>query len=120
MTGIPLIIAFVAAVALMILAISRFKVHPFLSIMGVSLILGLVAGIPIVDVTLEDGSKVSGLASVIGAGFSGTLSSIGVVIILGALIGAILEVTGAVLFHTLVLHVVGEDEPGIFHRVVLE
>ena len=40
--------------------------------------------------------------------------------LLDALYQNILEVTGAVLFHTLVLHVVGEDEPGIFHRVVLE
>ena len=95
MTGFPLIIVFVAAIALMILAISRFKVHPFISIMGVSLILGIVAGIPIVDVTLEDGSKISGLSSVISSGFSGTFSSIGVVIILGALIGSILEATGA-------------------------
>ena len=36
MTGIPLIIAFVVAVVLMIVAISKWKVHPFLSIMGVS------------------------------------------------------------------------------------
>ena len=32
---------------------------------------------------------------VIGAGFSGTFSSIGIVIILGALIGSVLEKTGA-------------------------
>ncbi len=84
MTGFPLIIAFVVAVILMIIAISKFKIHPFISIMGISLILGLVAGIPIVDTTLEDGTTVSGIASVIGAGFSGTFSSIGIVIILGA------------------------------------
>ena len=84
MTGIPLIIAFVVAVVLMIVAISKFKVHPFLSIMGVSLVLALVAGIPL-----------TGIADVIGAGFSGTFSSIGIVIILGALIGTILEKTGA-------------------------
>ncbi|MBP3652833.1 MAG: GntP family permease, partial [Clostridia bacterium] len=47
MTGFPLIIAFVVAVVLMIVAISKFKVHPFLSIMGVSLLLALVAGIPL-------------------------------------------------------------------------
>ena len=34
MTGIPLIIAFVVAVVLMIVAISKWKVHPFLSIMA--------------------------------------------------------------------------------------
>ena len=46
MTGLPLIIAFIIAIVLMILAISKFKIHPFLAIMAISLILGLVAGIP--------------------------------------------------------------------------
>ena len=82
MTGLPLIIAFVLAVVLMIVAISKFKVHPFLSIMGVSLLLALVAGIPLTEI-----------ADVIGAGFSGTFSSIGIVIILGALVGSILELS---------------------------
>lgn len=35
MTGFPLIIAFVIAVILMIVAISKFKVHPFLMNMGI-------------------------------------------------------------------------------------
>ena len=82
----------------MIVAISKFKVHPFLAIMAVSLILALIAGIPLVDVKDADGKVVtSGVASVIGAGFSGTFSSIGIVIILGALVGSILEQTGAAL-----------------------
>ena len=87
MTGLPLILAFIVAIVLMIVMISKFKIHPFISIMLISVVLGIIAGIPIVDQTLEDGTKVSGLASVIGAGFSGTFSSIGIVIILGALIG---------------------------------
>ena len=41
MTGIPLIIAFFIMIVVMIVAISKFKIHPFLSIMGVSLILAL-------------------------------------------------------------------------------
>ncbi len=86
MTGIALIVAFVIAVVIMILAISKLKVHPFLSIMGVSLLLALVA---IPDITT--------IADVIGAGFSGTFTSIGIVIILGALVGLLLEKTGAAL-----------------------
>ena len=43
MTGIPLIIAFFIMIVVMIVAISKFKIHPFLSIMGVSLILALLA-----------------------------------------------------------------------------
>ena len=45
MTGIPLIIAFVIAIIAMILLISKLKVHPFLAIMGISLVLAIVAGI---------------------------------------------------------------------------
>ena len=101
MTGIPLIIAFVVAVVLMIIAISKWKVHPFLSIMGVSVLLALVAGIPLTDVP-----------GVIGAGFSGTFSSIGIVIILGALIGSILEQTGAALkLADMVVKLVGKKNP---------
>ena len=101
MTGLPLIIAFVLSVVLMIVAISKFKVHPFLSIMAISLLLALVAGIPLTTVP-----------GVIGAGFSGTFSSIGIVIILGALIGSILEVTGAALkLADMVVKLVGKKNP---------
>ncbi|MDO5110635.1 MAG: hypothetical protein Q4D59_11935, partial [Erysipelotrichaceae bacterium] len=112
MTGLPLIIVFILAIVVMIIMISKFKIHPFISIMLISLVLGLIAGIPIVDKTLEDGTKISGLANVIGAGFSGTFSSIGIVIILGALIGSILEVTGAALkLADMVINLVGEKNP---------
>lgn len=101
MTGLPLIIAFVVAIVVMIVAISKFKLHPFLAIMGVSLILALVAGIPLTQI-----------ADVIGAGFSGTFSSIGIVIILGALIGSVLEVTGAALkLADMVIKLVGKKNP---------
>ncbi|NLX63835.1 MAG: GntP family permease [Clostridiaceae bacterium] len=86
MTGISLVIAFVLAIVIMIIAISRFKIHPFLSIMAVSLIFAIVAGIPITDIP-----------NVIGTGFSNTFKSIGIVIIFGALIGTLLEKSGAAL-----------------------
>lgn len=112
MSGLGLIFAFVVAIIVMILAISKFKIHPFISIMSVSLILGLVAGIPLVDETAADGTVRQGLASVIGAGFSGTFTSIGIVIILGALIGTILEATGAALkLADIVIKIVGNKHP---------
>ena len=86
MTGIALIIAFVIAIIAMILLISKMKVHPFLAIMGISLVLAILAGIPLREIP-----------GVIGAGFSGTFTSIGIVIILGAFIGSVLEKTGAAL-----------------------
>ena len=45
MSGLPLIIVFILAIIVMIVAISKFKVHPFLAIMGVSLILAILESI---------------------------------------------------------------------------
>ena len=101
MTGIPLIIVFVIAIAAMIFLISKLKVHPFLAIMGISLLLAILAGIPLTQIP-----------SVIGSGFSGTFSSIGIVIILGAFIGTVLEKTGAALkLADMVISLVGENNP---------
>ena len=112
MTGLPLIATFVAAVALMIVMVSKLKIHPFISIMSISLLLGLIAGIPLANRTAEDGTTTDGLATVIGAGFSSTFTSIGIVIILGALIGSILEVTGAALkLADIVIRAVGKNHP---------
>ena len=114
MSGFGLILAFIVAIVVMILAISKLKIHPFLSIMGVSLILGLIAGIPLIDHKAADGTVTQGLASVIGSGFSGTFSSIGIVIILGALVGSILEVTGAAFkLADMVIHLVGPKHPDL-------
>lgn len=101
MTGIPLLIVFCLAIAIMIIAISKFKIHPFLSLMGTSLLLAIVVGLPL--------ARIPGI---IGSGFSGVFSSIGIVIILGALIGLILERTGAAIrLADVVIRCVGEKHP---------
>ncbi len=112
MTGLPFIFVFVIAIIVMVFAISKFKIHPFISIMCISLLLGLSAGSPLVDMKTADGKTVQGLANVIGAGFAGTFTSIGIVIILGALIGSILEKTGAALkLADMIIHLVGKNHP---------
>lgn len=101
MTGVSLIIAFIVAIVAMILLISKCKVHPFLAILSVSLLLALLAGIPLKQIP-----------EVIGSGFAGTFTSIGIVIILGALIGAVLEKTGAAFkLADLVIRLVGHKHP---------
>lgn len=101
MTGIPLLITFAVAIIVMIVAISKFNLHPFLSLMGVSLLLAIAVGLPL--------AKIPGI---IGAGFSGTFASIGIVIILGALVGLILEKTGgAITLADVVIKCVGEKHP---------
>ena len=103
MSGIGLIIALLIAIIVIIIAISKLKIHPFLALMGVSLILAIVVGIPLKKIP-----------SMIGSGFSGTFSSIGIVIILGALIGTILEKTGGALkLAEMVVKVIGPKHPDI-------
>ncbi|MBQ0025585.1 MAG: GntP family permease [Bacteroidales bacterium] len=108
MTGIALIVTFLLSIVLMIVAISKWKIHPFLSIIGVSLLLAIVAGIPL-----------DSIPSTLGKGFSSIFTSIGIVIILGSLIGSVLERTGAaVRLADSVLKVVGPRHPQLAMMII--
>ncbi len=108
MSGIALLITFVIAIAIMIVAISKWNVHPFLALMGVSLLLAIVVGIPLKTIP-----------GIIGSGFSGIFSSIGIVIILGALIGTMLEKTGAALkLAEMVVRLVGHKHPQLAMEIM--
>ena len=113
MTGWALIIVFLLAIVLMIVCISKWKVHPFLAIMGVAVLLGFLAGIPIVNQTDADGVVITtGIAGIIGQGFSAIFTGIGIVIIFGALIGTFLEATGgAFKIADMVVKVLGKRSP---------
>ncbi len=108
MSGIGLMISLIVAIVVIIVAISKWKIHPFLALMGVSLILAIVVGIPLQTIP-----------GMIGAGFSGTFTSIGIVIILGALIGSILEKTGAALkLAEVVVKIVGKKHPDLAMEIM--
>ena len=101
MSGIALIVCFVISIILMIVMISKLKVHPFLALMSISLVLAIVAGIDL-----------SKIPAMIGVGFSGTFKSIGIVIIFGTIIGTVLEKTGAALkLADMVVKLVGQRRP---------
>lgn len=103
MSGTYLFIALFIAIILIIYMIAKLKIHAFLSLMCVSLVLAIAVGIPL-----------DKIPSIIGSGFSAIFSSIGIVIILGALIGTILEKTGAALkLADMVISLVGEKRPNL-------
>src|SRR5690606_27141219 len=77
------IITILLSIAAIVLLITKLKLHPFLSLLLVSIVLGLVSGM---------GSE--GVIQSIQDGFGGTIGKIGLVIILGVLIGAFLEKSG--------------------------
>ena len=101
LTGTTLIIIFALAIVLLIVSISKWGIHPFLAIMGIALILAVGIGIPL-----------DTIPTTIGKGFSSIFTSIGIVIILGTLIGLILEKTGAAIrLADAIIRVIGEKHP---------
>ncbi|MDO4573668.1 MAG: GntP family permease [Planctomycetia bacterium] len=92
---------FAVAVTVLIVAISRWKIHPFLVLLAVSFGLAVAVGIPLKE-----------LPGLINNGFGKTFASIGLVILLGALIGAMLETSGAaVKLAEMVVRCVGQKHP---------
>ena len=101
LTGTTLIIVFALAIVLLIVSISKWGVHPFLAIMGIALILAVGIGIPLETIP-----------NTIGKGFSSIFTSIGIVIILGTIIGLILEKTGAAIrLADAIIRIIGEKHP---------
>lgn len=77
---------FVIAILIMVVAIARWKIHPFLAILATALLLAVVLGVPL-----------KSIPDTIGKGFSSIFTGIGLVIIFGTIIGTVLEKTGAAL-----------------------
>jgi len=87
------------AVFCMVIAISKYHQHPFIVMTIISIVVGLVCGIEPLKVvnTVKDG-------------FGSILTSIGIVILCGTIIGKILEKTGAALtMANTILKIVGKE-----------
>ncbi len=99
MAGLWAVILLVVVVAAIIVLTGKYKVNAFLVLLLVAFVYGFGIGLPFKDIIAN-----------VKAGFGGTLSSIGIVIIAGTMMGVILEKTGAALVMTrTILGVVGKD-----------
>ncbi|MBA4495193.1 GntP family permease [Paenactinomyces guangxiensis] len=88
-------------VGFIVLATAKWKLHPFLALLIASFGVGIAAGMPLADVV-----------KAVNDGFGGLMSSIGIVILAGTVIGTILEKSGAALrMAEVVLRLVGEKRP---------
>ncbi|MBP3087950.1 GntP family permease [Corynebacterium sp. sy017] len=79
----PLLLIAATAVALILLMIIRFKIHAFVTLIVVSVVTALAAGIP-----------VDGVVPTLTAGFGTTLSSVALLVGLGAMLGRLVEQSG--------------------------
>ncbi len=96
----------ILAVVAMVLAISKLKLHPFIVMIVIAILVGLIAGA--VDPSLE--LTPLNVINTVKSGFGSILGNIGIVILCGTIIGTILEKTGAALtMANAILKLVGKD-----------
>ena len=103
-----LIVILVVAVGFIVLATTRLKLHPFLALLVAAFLAGLLVRMPLAD-----------LVQTINTGFGNMMRHIGLVIVLGTLIGVILEKSGAALrMAESVIRCVGERRPQLAMSLV--
>lgn len=95
----------ILSVVLMVIAISKMKMHPFIVMTVIALLVGLIWGMIYPDSGLTPAKVVDNVKS----GFGSIMTSIGIVILCGTIIGTILEKTGAALtMANAILNLVGK------------
>jgi gluconate:H+ symporter, GntP family len=88
-------------VLFVVLATAKLKLHPFLALIIAAFFVGIAAGMPLSDVVTS-----------VNTGFGGLMTSIGIVIVAGTIIGTILEKSGAAYrMAEVVLRIVGPKRP---------
>jgi GntP family gluconate:H+ symporter len=98
LTGIPLLVLIAAAILFIVVMGSKFNISPFVVLLLAALLTGIFSGIPIGDI-----------ANAANDGFGNMMKKIGLVVILGTLIGTVLEKSGSILrIANFILHLFGE------------
>jgi len=106
--GLWLIFVLIISVLFIILGTTRLKLHPFVVLLLASYLAGALAGLP-------PGS----IASSIARGFGDIMAYIGIVIVLGTIIGTILEKSNAAIkLAELVLKLVGKRFPALAMSII--
>lgn len=86
LSGIPLLMLIAAAIIFIVLMGSKFQVNPFIVLLLAALLTGVFSGIPLNDIAVAAND-----------GFGNMMKKIGLVVILGTLIGTVLEKSGSIL-----------------------
>ena len=103
-----LTIVLLVSVLFIILGTTRLKMHPFIVLLLASYIAGALAGLPVEQIALT-----------IADGFGSIMAYIGIVIVLGTIIGTILEKSNAAIkLAELVLKLVGKRFPGLAMSII--
>jgi GntP family gluconate:H+ symporter len=91
-----LIVIFLISIAVLLLCIMKLKLNPFVALLVVAVLTGIATGMPLATKTLEDGTQVLGIGTVIQNNFGSTLGSIGMVTGLGVMLGMFMYESGGI------------------------
>lgn len=84
-----------AGIGLLLVLIIRFKVQAFYALLLTSIVVGVVAGLPLTTIpATDDAPEQLGVIQAIIAGVGGTLGSVAVLVALGSMLGKIIEISG--------------------------
>ncbi len=89
-----MLLGLAVGIILMIVLVSKTKVHTFIALLLAAIVTGLIGGMLPGDVTVDGTTKV-GIITALQNGFGDTLKSTGIIIGLGVMMGGILEKSGA-------------------------
>ena len=103
-----LVVILLLAVIFIVLATSKWKLHPFIALL-----------IAAYGIAISVGMGYNEIASTMTKGFGGILAYIGIVIVLGTIIGVILEKSGAAItMANVILKIVGKKRPVLAMSVI--
>ena len=103
-----LFLVILLGVLFVVLATAKLKIHPFLALIISSFFVGIASGMPLLDVVTN-----------INTGFGSLMTSIGIVIVAGTMIGVILERSGAAYrMAEVVLRIVGPKRPQLAMSII--
>ena len=94
LNGQQMLIGLLIGIVLLIFMVLKTKIQAFLALIITTVVIGVIGGMPLNTITLDNGTKF-GILQSITSGFGNTLSSIGIIIGFGVMLGAIFEETGA-------------------------
>lgn len=93
LNGQQMLIGLLIGIVLLIFMVLKTKIQAFLALIITTVVIGVIGGMPLNTITLDNGTKF-GILQSITSGFGNTLSSIGIIIGFGVMLGAIFEETG--------------------------
>ena len=110
MIGYFTIIILVISIAALMILTMKFQVNPFIAMILVAIFLAFTLYIP----PNRETDSITEVSALIGKGFGYALANVGIIIVLGSIIGNILEMSGAALkMGEVIIKIVGKYHPAI-------